>query len=132
MGFVAAMMLAAAMIGLLLPAADCVEGAGLWLIVAGVVTGVALLNLIDFFTPHLHQLSGLDPETHRQNASINRVLLFVLAIAIHKLPEGIAAGVGFNSADTGGAEAVALGLAIQNIPTGMGIVTPLLLCGVSK
>ena len=132
MGFCAGMMLAAAIIGLILPAADSVEGAGLWLIVAGVATGVAFLNLIDFFTPHLHQLSGLDPETHRQNASINRVLLFVLAIAIHKLPEGIAAGVGFNSADTGGAEVVALGIAIQNIPEGMVIVAPLLLCGVSR
>ena len=132
MGFCAGMMLAAAIIGLILPAADSVEGAGLWLIVAGVATGVAFLNLIDFFTPHLHQLTGLDPETHRQNASINRVLLFVLAIAIHKLPEGIAAGVGFNSTDTGGAQAVALGIAIQNIPEGMVIVAPLLLCGVSR
>ena len=60
------------------------------------------------------------------------MLLFVLAIAIHKLPEGIAAGVGFNSADTGGAQAVALGIAIQNIPEGMVIVAPLLLCGVSR
>ena len=130
MGFCAGMMLAAAIIGLILPAADSVEGAGLWLIVAGVATGVAFLNLIDFFTPHLHQLSGLDPETHRQNASINRVLLFVLAIAIHKLPEGIAAGVGFNAPDADNAWTVTWGIALQNIPEGMVVITPLLLCGV--
>ena len=132
MGFCAGMMLAAAIIGLILPAADSVEGAGLWLIVAGVATGVAFLNLIDFFTPHLHQLSGLDPETHRQNASINRVLLFVLAIAIHKLPEGIAAGVGFNAAESSDAWAVTLGIALQNIPEGMVVIAPLLIAGVSR
>ena len=55
-----------------------------------------------------------------------------MAIALHKLPEGIAAGVGFNSADTTDAWAVSLGIALQNIPEGMVIISPLLLAGVSK
>lgn len=55
-----------------------------------------------------------------------------MAIALHKLPEGIAAGVGFNSAETSDAWAVTLGIALQNIPEGMVVIAPLLLAGVSK
>ena len=55
-----------------------------------------------------------------------------MAIALHKLPEGIAAGVGFNAAESSAAWAVTVGIAIQNIPEGMVIIAPLLLAGVSK
>ena len=55
-----------------------------------------------------------------------------MAIALHKLPEGIAAGVGFNAAESNDAWAVTLGIALQNIPEGMVIIAPLLLAGVSK
>lgn len=132
LGFCAGIMLAASTVGLILPAA---ESAGLgrwWLILAGVVLGMLFLNLLDMVTPHLHKLTGLDEETHRNNASINHILLFVMAIALHKLPEGMAAGVGFNSTETSDAWAVTLGIAIQNIPEGMVVIAPLLLAGVSK
>ena len=55
-----------------------------------------------------------------------------MAIAIHNLPEGIAAGVGFGSENIGNAITVALGIALQNIPEGMIIVSPLIMSGVSK
>lgn len=132
LGFCAGIMLAASTIGLILPAA---ESAGLgrwWLILAGVMLGMLFLNLLDMVTPHLHKLTGLDEETHRNNASINHILLFVMAIALHKLPEGMAAGVGFNSTEASDAWAVTLGIAIQNIPEGMVVIAPLLLAGVSK
>lgn len=132
LGFCAGIMLAASTVGLILPAA---ESAGLgrwWLILAGVMLGMLFLNLLDMVTPHLHKLTGLDEETHRNNASINHILLFVMAIALHKLPEGMAAGVGFNSTETSDAWAVTLGIAIQNIPEGMVVIAPLLLAGVSK
>ena len=61
-----------------------------------------------------------------------KVMLFVMAIAIHNLPEGIAAGVGFGSDNIGNAVTVALGIALQNIPEGMIIVSPLIMAGVSK
>ena len=60
------------------------------------------------------------------------MLLFVIAIAIHNLPEGIAAGVGFGSGDVNGAFLIAGGIALQNIPEGMVIIGPLLSAGVSK
>ena len=72
-------------------------------------------------------------EEHRNNkSSVNRILLFVMAVAIHKLPEGMATGVGFNAEELCGAWAVTLGIALQNIPEGMVVVTPLLLVGVKK
>ena len=54
-----------------------------------------------------------------------------MAIAIHNLPEGIAAGVGFGSGDTSRALIIAGGIALQNIPEGMVIISPMLAAGVS-
>lgn len=88
------------------------------------------LNVLDLVTPHLHHITGLDPEEHRNNNRINRILLFVMAIAIHKFPEGMAAGVSTHSADEA-SWAVTFGIALQNVPEGMVVITPLLLAGVS-
>ena len=52
-----------------------------------------------------------------------------MAIAIHNLPEGIAAGVGFGTGNTGEAMTIALGIALQNIPEGMVIIAPMLAAG---
>ena len=132
LGFCAGVMLAASTVGLILPAAQD-AGSSRWsLILIGVILGMLLLNVLDLVTPHLHKLTGLEEEEHRNNASLNHVLLFVLAIALHKLPEGIAAGVGFNAADSTDAWAVTLGIAIQNVPEGMVVIAPLLIAGVSK
>ena len=62
---------------------------------------------------------------------MNKVLLFVLAVALHKLPEGIAAGVSL-SGDDSTAWSVTLGIALQNVPEGMVVIAPLLLSGVSR
>lgn len=131
MGYCAGIMLAAAVIGLILPAMKSSEGKW-WLIVTGVVAGAIFLNLLDLLTPHLHTITGKDPEEHKSNSSLNKVLLFVLAIAIHKFPEGLAAGVSFNSEDISDGWSVTLGLSIQNVPEAMVIIAPLLLAGVSK
>ena len=132
MGFASGVMLAAAVIGLILPAAELTGAAGIWQVVAGILTGAVFLNLMDRLTPHLHRLSGLDKERHRETPSLNKVLLFVMAIAIHNLPEGLAAGVGFGGEDVGSAVTVALGIAMQNIPEGMIIISPMLLAGMKK
>ncbi len=132
MGFCAGIMLAASVVGLILPATEMAGSAGWWQVAIGVLGGALFLNLLDNITPHLHKLTGLDAETHANNAHINKVLLFVLAIAIHKLPEGIAAGVGFNNSTNDAAWSVTFGLALQNIPEGMVVISPLLLAGVSR
>ena len=131
LGYCAGVMLAAATLGLILPAADSVGIGKWWIIIIGEMLGVAILYCLDLFAPHLHKLTGLDREAHKNNASLNHILLFVMAIALHKLPEGIAAGVGFNAAETSTAWAVSIGIAIQNIPEGMVVIAPLLIAGVS-
>ncbi|MDE6527234.1 MAG: ZIP family metal transporter, partial [Muribaculaceae bacterium] len=101
-----------------------------WQIIAGVGCGVAIIGVLDRFTPHLHHLSGMrEEERHASGASLNRTLLFVMAIALHKLPEGMATGVSFNG-DQSNALAITLTIAMQNIPEGMVVVTPLLMAGV--
>ena len=64
-------------------------------------------------------------------SSLDKVLLFVTAIAIHNLPEGIAAGVSFGTDDISQALMIAFGIALQNIPEGMVIIGPMLAAGVS-
>lgn len=130
MGFCAGMMLAASVVCLILPAVESVSAAGWWQVVCGVIAGVLLIDLMDKFTPHLHHLSGMDDEEHVNNASLNRTMLFVFAIALHKLPEGLATGVTFNG-EVSNAYAMTVTIALQNIPEGMVVVTPLLMAGIS-
>ena len=132
MGFCAGVMLAASILGLIVPAAEQAGSEQWWLVAIGVIVGAMFLNLLDLVTPHMHHITGLDPENHANNSTLSRIMLFVMAIALHKLPEGIAAGVGFNATDTSDAWAVTFGIALQNIPEGMVIISPLLLAGVSK
>ena len=130
LSFAAGVMLAAAVLGLILPSVDYGGKYGLVITVAGIFAGALCLNVIDKLVPHLHKLMGTDGEAHN-NANLNKVLLFVTAIAIHNLPEGIAAGVGFGSGDTSRALLIAGGIALQNIPEGMVIIGPMLAAGVS-
>lgn len=132
LGFAAGIMLAASMIGLIIPSIESGGKHGIWISVIGIFIGALFLDFADKITPHLHRLTGMDREKHSSNAKINKVMLFVLAIAIHNLPEGMAAGVGFGSDNISSAMIVAIGIALQNIPEGMVIISPMLLSGVSK
>ena len=130
LSFAAGVMLAAAVLGLVLPSVEYGGKYGLVITVAGIFVGALCLNLIDKLVPHLHKLAGADFESHKSNEKLSKVLLFVTAIAIHNLPEGIAAGVGFGSGDTEQALLIAGGIALQNIPEGMVIIGPMLASGV--
>jgi len=132
LSFAAGVMLAAAVLGLILPALDHGGDWGLLTTIAGIFVGAICLNLVDRLVPHLHRIAGTDGEEHPNNARLSKVLLFVTAIAIHNLPEGIAAGVGFGSGNTADAFLIAGGIALQNIPEGMVIIGPMLAAGVSK
>ena len=129
LSFAAGVMLAAAIIGLVLPSLEYGGKWGILITVAGIFVGALCLNLVDKAVPHLHKLMGAETEDHH-NANLSKVLLFVAAIAIHNLPEGIAAGVGFGSGDTAQALIIAGGIALQNIPAGMVIIGPMLSAGV--
>ena len=132
LAFAAGVMLAAAVIGLILPSLDYGGSFAVPVAVVGIFCGAVCLSLIDKLVPHLHRLSGVDQEAHPEGAEkLNKVLLFVMAIAIHNLPEGIAAGVGFGTGNTGEAITIAAGIALQNIPEGMVIIGPMLAAGMS-
>ncbi len=148
LAFAAGVMLAAAVLGLIIPSVDygfdmfaSPAGGGalaplpskllaLLMTVAGIFVGALCLNLVDRMVPHLHKMADVDQENHPRNKNVGKVLLFVMAIAIHNLPEGIAAGVGFGSGNTAEALLIAGGIALQNIPEGMVIIGPMLAAGI--
>lgn len=129
LSFAAGVMLAAAVLGLILPSLEYGGNWGIVITIVGIFAGALCLNLIDKVVPHLHKLVGPDLEPHN-NANLSKVLLFVTAIAIHNLPEGIAAGVSFGTGDNSQALLIAGGIALQNIPEGMVIIGPMLAAGV--
>lgn len=128
LSFAAGVMMAAAVLGLIIPSVEYGGDSGLIITTVGIFAGALCLNLVDKLVPHLHKLAGADTENHH-NKNLSRVLLFVTAIAIHNLPEGIAAGVGFGTEPAQGL-VIAGGIALQNIPEGMVIIGPMLAAGV--
>ena len=147
LAFAAGVMLAAAVLGLIIPSVDygfamfaptpeesvspvVAKLLALLMTIAGIFVGAVCLNLVDRLVPHLHKMADVDQESHSHNKNVGKVLLFVMAIAIHNLPEGIAAGVGFGSGNTAEALLIAGGIALQNIPEGMVIIGPMLAAGI--
>ena len=131
LSFAAGVMLSAAVIGLVLPSLEYGGNLGLLYTVSGIFAGALCVNLFDRLVPHLHRLSGEEDEAHPEvSAKRSKVILFVAAIAIHNLPEGLAAGVGFGSGNNAEALTVAGGIALQNIPEGMVIIGPMLASGI--
>lgn len=131
LSFAAGVMLAAAVLGLIVPSVEYGGKGGLVIAVAGIFAGALCLNLIDRLVPHMHRLVGVELEKHHGNANLNKVLLFVTAIAIHNLPEGIAAGVSFGTDNVADALLIAGGIALQNVPEGMVIIGPMLAAGIT-
>ncbi|MBR2635222.1 MAG: ZIP family metal transporter [Clostridia bacterium] len=132
LSFAAGVMLAAAAFGLILPSLESGGRFALPVTLAGIFCGALCVNLMDRAVPHLHKIAGVDFETHPNGQEkLNKVLLFVIAIAIHNLPEGIAAGVSFGTENTSEALVIAGGIALQNIPEGMVIIAPMLGAGIS-
>ena len=133
LSFAAGVMLCAAVFGLIEPSLSSGGQFAIPVTLSGIFLGALVLNIIDKLTPHLHKLSGSEPEAHpEKSARLNKVLLFVMAIAIHNFPEGIAAGVGFGTENISAALIIAGGIALQNIPEGMVIIAPMLAAGLSK
>ncbi|CAI9005517.1 Zinc transporter ZupT [compost metagenome] len=134
LGFAAGMMLAASSFSLILPgieAAQELSGNRLLaasIVVLGLALGVALMIGLDRFVPHEHEKSGRrGPEAKR----INRVWLFVLAITLHNLPEGMAIGVSFATADMQVGIPLTTAIAIQDIPEGLAVAMALRVTGIS-
>jgi zinc transporter, ZIP family len=122
LGFGAGVMLAATAFSLLVPALGAAAalassrlGASA-IVAAGLLLGAALLLTLERLLPHEHFIKGVEG---RRAARLRRVWLFVIAIALHNLPEGVAIGVAFAGTDAGAASALAVGISVQNVPEGL-------------
>lgn len=131
LGCASGIMLAAAVLGLIAPASEMKIPGALAMTVAGVFAGAVIVSMLDRFTPHLHRIAGMDHTQHRSNSGITKTLLFISAIAIHKIPEGLAAGVSFGTGELNDIITVSGSITLQNIPEAMVIISPLLAIGVS-
>ena len=131
LGAASGVMLEAAILGLISPAAESDTPGALVMTAAGVFAGALIVSVLDRITPHLHRLAGVDQEQHTNNRSTARTLLFITAIAIHKIPEGLAAGVSFGTGELNDVLTVAGSISLQNIPEAMVIIAPLLAVGVT-
>lgn len=134
LGFAAGMMLAASSFSLILPGIEAAQALcdnqllAACVVVVGLALGVALMIGLDRFVPHEHQESGRrGPDSQR----INRVWLFVLAITLHNLPEGMAIGVSFANGDMKVGLPLTTAIAIQDIPEGLAVALALRVTGLS-
>jgi ZIP family zinc transporter len=136
LGFAAGVMLAASFFSLIMPGIDAARvlygsaEAAAAVAVGGVVLGAACIAGINELVPHEHFVQGREGPAPAD--SLERIWLFVLAITIHNLPEGLAVGVGFSGGDVSGGTALATGIGLQNAPEGLAVAMGLLSCGYSR
>ena len=132
LGFAAGMMLAASAFSLLLPGLEAAEGitgngfSAAAVVVVGMTLGVLLMLGLDQFTPHEHDKTGPCGPGHEQ---CSRVWLFVFAIALHNLPEGMAIGVSFSQGDMSVGLPLTTAIALQDIPEGLAVALAMCAAG---
>lgn len=126
--FAAGIMLAATFISLLMPAIETSNSfKNTLMVVGGMLTGSIAIAFADRFVPHIHRYMKIE----NTSAELDGVLLFVIAIAIHNFPEGMAVGVSFGD-KISNAIGLGLGISLQNIPEGLVTILPLILAGVPR
>ncbi|KKO43977.1 divalent cation transporter [Arsukibacterium ikkense] len=135
LGFGAGVMLAACMFSLIVPALAILEltGASSWRssgsVALAIMLGAALMLLVERLVPHQHFIKD---EERALGQKLRRSWLFVFAIILHNIPEGLAIGASYASGDLAAANALATGIAIQDIPEGLVVAMALLAAGYSR
>lgn len=132
LGFAAGVMIAASIWSLIIPSLEMSSSMGKWSFIpaaVGFLLGILFLLLLDTYIPHLH-VNSEKPEGVK--SKLKRTTMLVLSVTLHNIPEGMAVGVvlaGFYYENTiitlSGALALAIGIAIQNLPEGAIISLPL-------
>lgn len=139
LGFAAGVMIAASFWSLLQPAIDRAEAylsIPAWLVVTlGFLCGAVFMWLSDKLVTHVRG-SGAGP---REDRRMGRIIMLVVAITLHNIPEGLAVGVAFGALHSGGspealmgAVTIALGIGLQNFPEGAAVSLPLRREGCSR
>ena len=139
LGFAAGVMVAASVWSLIIPSIELSEALGRmsWMPAAvGIILGMLFLLALDSLVPHMHP--GTDTR-EGLSSSLGKRHMLLLAVTLHNIPEGMAVGAvvaGAMAGDAGitmaAAMALALGMAIQNIPEGAIISLPLRADGISR
>lgn len=125
-------MLSAAVLGLIVPSLESGGSFACPITLAGVFVGAFAVNLLDKLIPDADKLlGGSQNRSTEESRAAARAVLFVIAIAVHNFPEGLAAGVGFGG-DLSNTIKIAGSIALQNLPEGMIVIPPLLSVGMSK
>jgi ZIP family zinc transporter len=133
LGFGAGMMLAACAFSLILPGLDAAKDVGMnsWqaasIIGMSLFLGSGLMLFIDSRLPHEHFIKGVEGPA----SIIRRTWLFVFAITLHNLPEGLAIGVAYASGKEVG-DSLMTGISIQDIPEGLVVAIALVAAGYSR
>lgn len=141
LGFAAGVMIAASFWSLLSPAIEMAENLNMipWLIAfLGFFAGGLLLFLGDKVFNYFDKKNSFNKRiTH--DGSFKRVLMLILSITLHNIPEGLAVGVAFGSvfygldgASVASASILALGIGLQNFPEGTAVSVPLRREGLSR
>nr|WP_232688693.1 ZIP family metal transporter [Halobacterium zhouii] len=123
LGFAAGVMLAASFTSLIIPGIELGGEGGVLKVIAGLLLGVAVLDQADRWVPHVHVLvTGRERGDQTvTDANVSSVVLFIVAITIHNMPEGLAVGVGFGSGNLEDAIPLMLAIGVQNIPEGLAV-----------
>ncbi len=127
----AGVMLAATCFSLVIPSLEIANGTmGVVSTGLGIFFGALLLDLIDKFAPHEHLIDNRHEGANVKNLS--KMWLFVIAIAIHNFPEGLATGVSFGGENLANGLSVALGISLQNMPEGLAVALALVREGYTR
>jgi len=115
LGFSAGVMLTASYTSLILPG---IEIGGVLKVILGAALGAFVLDLMDHIIPHLHIIKG---EEGIHTSRLKAVWLFIIAITLHNMPEGLAVGVGFGTGNYKDAIVLMIAIGLQNIPEGLAV-----------
>lgn len=136
LGLGGGIMLAATSFSLVLPAINASKDAGAGAagasltVGAGILLGMLLVMLLGQLVRSERVLG--EGAADADPTAMARAWLFVGAVAIHNLPEGLAIGVGYGGVDAAKAHTLATGIAIQDIPEGLVVAIALRSVGYSR
>jgi ZIP family zinc transporter len=141
LGFAAGVMLAAAFTSLIIPGIEQYSGGNPIPVLVGILLGAAFLDRADGLVPHAHYLltgraradpNAPDSDLPIADERVAGVVLFILAITLHNMPEGLAVGVGFGSGNVGQGIALMLAIGIQNVPEGLAVSVAAINAGLDR
>jgi zinc transporter, ZIP family len=123
LGFAAGAMLAASFTSLILPG---IEYGGIVPVIIGILLGSFGIGLADQYMPHTHAIKG---DEGGKSTRFKGVWLFIIAITLHNMPEGLAVGVSFGTGDTSNALSLMIAIGLQKIPEGLAVAVSALSLG---